>query len=97
METLDGQINEIDTEDLKAVFFVKSHEGDRSHKKTYDDHVVGGGRKIKVSFTDGEEIVGFTMGYSPDRPGFMIIPADSAGNTDRIFVVRSSTKKIEFI
>jgi hypothetical protein len=49
-------------EDLKAVFFVKDFKGNKDHKKTYRDEVAGGGRKIKVTFQDGEEIVGYTFG-----------------------------------
>jgi hypothetical protein len=97
METLHGELKEIQLAELKAVFFVKDFEGNKDHVKTYHDHVAGGGRKIKVIFQDGEEIIGYTLGYSPERQGFMLLPGDLSGNNERIYVLKSGTKKIEFI
>lgn len=97
LEVQTGEIVSINTEQLKAVFFVKDLEGDKNRKDMYDDIIAGGGRKIEVQFADGEVIVGFSQGYSPDRIGFFFIPADKKGNNDRIFVVTSATKKITFL
>lgn len=97
LTTLEGNIEEFKTEELKAVFFVKDCNGDKSYEYSYDDTITGGGRKIKVVFADGEEIIGYTQGYSPDRAGFFIIPADLKGNNERIFVVKSATRKIQFL
>ena len=97
LEEIDGVILEISIENVKAVFFVKDFEGNKDHKYSYDDKIAGGGRKIKVKFFDGETIEGFTLGYSPDRQGFYVTPADLQGNNERIFVVKSATEKIEFL
>ena len=97
MEQPEGGQVEIHMETLKAIFFVKDMAGDKNHKKTYDDKLAGGGRKIQVRFLDGETIVGYTMGYSPDRMGFFLVPADSKGNNERIFVVKSATEKVEMM
>ena len=97
LTTLEGKVVEFKTEELKAVFFVKDCDGDKSYEYSYDDVITGGGRKIKVDFTDGEEIIGYTQGYSPNRPGFFIIPADLKGNNEKIFVIKSATKKVQFI
>ena len=97
LEEMNGEILEINVEDLKAVFFVKNFEGNKAHQKSYDDNVAGGGKKIKVRFFDGETVVGYTLGYSPDRQGFFLTPADLQGNNERIFVVTSATEKIEFL
>ena len=40
--------------ELKAIFFVKDYDGDESYSYTYGDAITGGGRKVKVSFVDGE-------------------------------------------
>jgi hypothetical protein len=88
---------EIDKEDLKAAFFVKDFNGDRDRRDTYEDEITGAGRKIRVEFNDGEIITGYTMSYSPDRPGFFLIPADLNGNNERIFVVKSATAKMKFL
>jgi hypothetical protein len=97
IDTFSGEVKEVWTEDLKAVFFVKDFEGNKDHKKIYRDNIVGGGRKITVNFQDGEEIVGFTFGYSPERQGFIMIPADLEGNNERIYVVKSATRKIDLV
>ena len=97
LEEMSGEIVEINIEKLKAVFFVKDFEGDKSREDTYKDSIAGGGRQIKVKFLDGETVIGYTLGYSPDRQGFYITPADLKGNNERIFVVKSATEKVEFL
>lgn len=97
LEAGDGEIVEISIEVLKAVFFVKDLDGNKNHKDNYIDEVAGGGRKIKVAFLDGEMVIGYTLGYSPDRQGFYVTPADLQGNNERIFVVKSATREIELL
>lgn len=97
LQQVGGGIIEIHLDDLKAIFFVKNYGGAKDHKKTYNDKVPGGGRKIRVNFLDGETIIGYTTGYSPDRPGFYIVPADLKGNNERIFVVKTATEKVEML
>jgi hypothetical protein len=80
---------------LKALFFVKSYQGDA---KRVDDHDLatakGQGRKVEVTFSDGEVISGFTTGYSKDKAGFFVIPADPNGNNARVFVISAAVKKL---
>ena len=97
LEEMNGEVSEISIEDLKAVFFVKDFEGNKTHQYNYDDDIPGGGKKIKVRFFDGETVVGYTLAYSPDRQGFFLTPADLQGNNERVFVVTSATEKIEFL
>ena len=97
LQQLESGPIEVHIEDLKAIFFVKNYEGSKDHKKTYDDKIAGGGRKIKVKFLDGETIVGYTTGYSPDRQGFYIVPSDLKGNNERIFVVKTATEEVEML
>jgi len=97
LEEINGEISEINIEDLKAVFFVKDFEGNKDHQDNYNDQIPAGGRKLKVLFVDGETVVGYTVAYSPDRSGFYMTPADLQGNNERIFVVKSATQKVEFI
>ena len=97
LEEMNGEIVEISIEELKAVFFVKDFNGNKNHDDNYNDEIAAGGRKLKVRFFDGETVVGYTLGYSPDRQGFYLTPADLQGNNERIFVVKSATEKIEFL
>jgi hypothetical protein len=97
LNILDGDVLNVQVEDLKAIFFVKDFTGNKDRKKAYVDEIAGTGRKMRVDFSDGESIVGFTLGYSPDRQGFYFTPADAGGNNIRIFVVKSATENIAFL
>lgn len=97
LETLTGETQRIEVEQLKAFFLVKDFEGNKNYDEVYDDPVSGAGRKIIVTFSDGESIIGYTLGYSPDRQGFYMTPADLKSNNQRIFVVKSASAKIEFV
>ncbi len=97
LETLDNEIPLINVADLKGMFFVKDHDGVDGRQNSYDDVIAGAGRKMKVAFSDGEEIIGFVSSYSPDRTGFFLVPADLEGNNERIFVVTSSCEDVQFL
>ena len=97
LETLEGEVSLLNLADLKAVFFTKDHDGDAGRQDSYDDVVAGGGRRMKVTFSDGEEIVGYVSSYAPGRTGFFLVPADLESNNERVFVVASSCKGVEFL
>jgi len=88
---------QVKVDELKAVFFVKSFEGDRGHQDLHEGDRAGYGKKIRVVFQDGEEIVGYTSGYSAERPAFFVFPVDPESNNDRVLVVNGATAKVEFI
>jgi hypothetical protein len=92
-----GKTEAIDVDQLKAIFFVKDFHGNQSRSDYYDTALHASGRKIQVEFFDNEVIIGHTIGYSPDRPGFFITPADPDGNNGRIYVVSTSAKNIKFL
>ncbi|OGC43156.1 hypothetical protein A2Y85_07215 [candidate division WOR-3 bacterium RBG_13_43_14] len=87
---------------LKAVFFVKELGGKNrerpvskiSFEDIKDKKLIG--RKVKVIFIDGEELLGLTLGYSPQRRGFFFTPIDSESNNERVFAVMSAVKDISF-
>ena len=82
---------------LKGVFFVRSYEGNPKHVEDRDlAKAKGQGRKILVTFADGEVLGGFTTGYSKDKQGFFVIPADPKTNNSRVYVVTAAVKKIEW-
>lgn len=84
---------------LKAVFFVKDFTGDSQYqeKKTFDTAKPVVGKKIKVVFKDGEEVIGTTQGYQPGRPGFFVFPVDPQSNQERVFVFTAATREVSFI
>lgn len=82
---------------LKAVFFVKDHTGDKDYneRKAFDKTVPG--RKLQVTFRDGEVLVGSSTAYDAARPGFFMTPADPKSNNDRIYVVMTAVRSVTFI
>jgi hypothetical protein len=97
MEQMDGSVRDIVVEELKAIFFVRDFEGNKDHKDSYNDSLSNAGRKTKVKFKDGEIIYGYTLGYSPERQGFYLTPADLGSNNERIFIVTSATENVQFV
>ena len=47
-----------------------------------------------MTFKDGEVIVGSSLRYDPERPGFFISPADPKGNNLGVFVVSQAVSKV---
>jgi hypothetical protein len=90
---------EVRCRQLKALFFVKSFEGD-PQRKDLPGFVAAApetaqGKKIAVRFKDGEIVCGYTLSYAPDREGFFIFPADAGSNNTRIFVVTAATAEVK--
>lgn len=85
--------------ELKAVFFVKDFKGDFRYveRKQFNEDDRQAGRKVEVTFYDGEVMVGTTVGYDPKRIGFFVIPIDSQCNNLRIFVVNESVKQFRYL
>ena len=85
--------------DLKALFFVKTLEGfpDRPDVAGFvkGPAETAQGRKVAVLFQDGELLCGYTLGWSPERPGFFVFPSDKGTNNERVFVVARNVKQIE--
>ena len=88
---------EVDIGQLKGIFFVKTHEGDKQYKEKKNIERLGLGRKVIVTFKDGETVIGYTTGFSRDRAGFYLFPVDPDSNTIKIFVVIDATKEIVFL
>jgi len=97
VESIEHETSLVHVAELKAIFFVRDHTGTKDRVRTSEDEVAGGGRKIRVVFGDGEELIGFTSSYQADRPGFFMVPADLKGNNERVFVATASAKLVEFV
>jgi hypothetical protein len=96
--------------DMKAVFFVKSFEGDFDYreKKSYGIRKPTGNR-VFVKFKDGERLVGFLDGKVPwekgfflsrkenDGKGFFLLPVDEDTNNIKVFVISSSVDDVTVV
>jgi hypothetical protein len=81
--------------ELKAVFFVKDFAGNPLHdERKHFDGRAPSGRKLRIEFKDGEVMVGTTQVYEPGTHGFFLVPADSASNIERCFVVAAATEQV---
>ena len=89
----------IQTKDLKALFFVKDFNGNPQHseRNEFDASHPQVGRRISVTFKDGEVLVGTTHGYQRGRPGFFMVPADAASNIERCYIVSAATRRVTFV
>jgi hypothetical protein len=93
------QATKVLVKDLKAVFFVRDFEGNPQYKKCTQpaEEPRPSGRKMEVPFADGEVLVGSTMGYDRQRPGFFFFPADPGSNNLRVFAVSAGLKSVRFL
>jgi len=91
-----GETKEIKVSELKGIFFVKTFDGNPAHHERKDLERAGMGKRIQVKFKDGEELIGYTSGYSPGRAGFFVFPADPDSNNEKVFVVTAGTQNVSF-
>jgi hypothetical protein len=98
---VEGPSQEIFLSELKAVFFVKNLEGKKDHPPAgalFEGPTEPGGSgstRVKITFFDGEVLVGATQGYDPGRIGFFVVPLEKESNNLRVFVVSDSVKTVE--
>ncbi|MBC7896807.1 MAG: hypothetical protein H7066_15425 [Cytophagaceae bacterium] len=101
VRTADGEMVEVELKDLKALFFVKSLEGNKAHidGDTLDpaDPRSRGAKLIEVKFHDGERVVGLAMRFPPNKPFFFLIPADNVSNNLRILVNREQVGSMSIL
>ena len=71
---------------IKAIFFMVAPGSQRPALH---------GQKVRLTFQDGREVVGFSTDYKTGDPGFFVTPADARSNTERIFVLRWSVLSID--
>ena len=82
--------------DLKAIFFVRDFGGNPAYdeRRQFGGGDKPQGRKMEIIFKDGEKLVGSTLGYEPNRPGFFIHPVDDKSNNIRVFVVQAAVDNV---
>ncbi len=105
-----GKVLSVKMESLKAIFFVKSFDGDPAYResKRYG-RMPEKKKRVYVRFKDRESLLGYIEGDIPwkkgfflsktsdGKKGFFLIPTDGESNNKRVFVVASSIEDIAFI
>jgi len=82
--------------DFKAIYFVRSFSGNLRYNenKTFAQGDRTYGRRMGVTFKDGEYMVGTCTAYLPGELGFFMIPADNASNNERIFAIKEAVSEM---
>jgi hypothetical protein len=90
---------EIRLPQIKAVFFVRDFAGHRENdeRADYDAGQKIIGKKLQVTFNDGEVLTGVAEVYMPNRKGFVLFPGDKNSNAEKVFVVNSAIKEVTFM
>ncbi len=82
---------------LKAVFFVQDFDGDSSYAiEASTEEAAAVGRRITITFVDGEVLRGTTLSYNHGAPGFFVSPADSRTNNMKMFVLSGAIRHVQF-
>jgi hypothetical protein len=82
---------------LKALFFVKDFDGNPQHQEQKTFVGKSQGRRVEVTFADGETLLGTTLSYRPDAQGFFVSPVDPAANNTRVYVVTAALRRVRFL
>ncbi len=91
-----GVVEDIPATDAKAVFFVKSFEGNHRHNelKFYTRAAIVYGIWVRIEFKDGEVMEGIihnSIHYLIDS-GFFLLPTDPGCNNKLVYVVKKWLK-----
>src|SRR5438067_2312772 len=81
---------------LKAIFFVRDFDGGASYQSGKPSKAKVCGRRVAVTFLDGEELAGATLNYQTAGPGFFVHPLDDRTNNTRVYVLTQSIRHVKF-
>jgi hypothetical protein len=81
---------------LKAIFFVRDFDGGATYLSANQSKAKVCGRKVAVTFLDGEELTGATLNYQTAGPGFFVHPLDEQTNNTRVYVLTQSIRHVKF-
>ncbi|HEX9758154.1 MAG TPA: hypothetical protein VGB26_10205 [Nitrospiria bacterium] len=102
------EILKIPLKELKAIYYVKSHEGNKTYREKRRFGLTSSkGKKVMIKFKDREIACGFVtdnlpwiLGKNqpdpdPARFGFFLFPADPESNNTKIFVLTRAVEEIQ--
>ena len=98
IRTADHGMVEVQLADLKALYFVKSLDGNPGHdyasEPTAGDPRLAGSHRITLRFRDNEQLVALANRYPPLGKFFFVLPIDGSGNTIRVLVNREAVMEM---
>lgn len=84
--------------ELKGLFYVRDFLGNRAYNPPPGfGPAPQRGKKVVVTFHDGEVIFGSTPDYIPGSVGFTLFPSDPEDNNERIFVIQAAVGEVRFV
>lgn len=92
-------VHKINLSLVKAIFFVKDHEGNSIYKEKneFEPGKTVYGKKIAVDFHDGETIVGYSISNPVMKKRFFMVPVDANGNNTKIFINTDTIKDLKYL
>jgi hypothetical protein len=86
----------VEVEGLKAIFFIKTLEGNREHveKRAFEERT-GPEKTVWIEFRDGERLAGWSNSFGSARGGFYVFPADEESNMEKAYVFRAAVERLE--
>lgn len=94
-----GRGVELKVRDLKALFFLKRPPGSTDLRRAPGwvppPDPVRDGKKIAVSFQDGETMVGYTLGYRREKVGFYFYPAADDNPNERVWICAAAVADVK--
>lgn len=93
-------LRQIDLGDVKAVFFVKEFRGRPGYRESKSfPGAAGAGLsgRVRVECEDGEVLVGYCPVYQAGQAGLFLFPPDRRSNNERVYLLASAIRKLEFI
>ena len=94
----DGNMVQVVLKELKALFFVKSLDGDPAHVDArsiaHSDPRLRGSHLVEITFHDGERITGLANRFPPNQPFFFLVPVDTTTNNLRILVNQGEVAQV---
>lgn len=102
LKLLDSEtVEDVPTKDAKAVFFVKTFDGDLRHRALhFHEHApIVPGLWVRVYFYDGEMIEGIISNTRDFvlESGFFLRPTDPNGNNKLVYVLKGGLKDFHIL
>jgi len=108
IKKLSGEKEVVPVERLKAIFFVKTFEGDPEYNEKKAFHSSGIRlKRVFVKFKDGESMTGYIEGEVPwqkgffleegKKKGFFLLPTDDKSNNIKVYVVAKAVRDVTLV
>ena len=95
----EGKVSVVPYADVKSVAFVRDFSDGESERRVFYTRPKMEGLWVRLKYRDGEVIEGILPNnlLQHDEHGFMIVPPDTAGRQQRIFVPRAALESAEVL